>query len=60
MGSFAGSAGLTVFSGGFVAGNHAGLAYSDWPYMGGQLIPNDIWDDKLGWRNFFENIPTVQ
>jgi cytochrome c oxidase assembly protein subunit 15 len=28
------TAGVTAISGGFVAGNHAGLAYSDWPFMG--------------------------
>jgi len=56
----AGMAGVTVFSGGFVAGNHAGLAYNDWPYMGGRFVPSDVWDERLGWRNFTENIPTVQ
>jgi cytochrome c oxidase assembly protein subunit 15 len=29
-----GAAGLTAVSGGFVAGNKAGLAYNDWPFMG--------------------------
>lgn len=55
------TAGLTAASGGFVSGNHAGLAYNDWPFMGyPNFIPNDWWEDKLGWRNMFENIPTVQ
>ncbi|EKX49522.1 hypothetical protein GUITHDRAFT_104486 [Guillardia theta CCMP2712] len=53
-------AGLTAFSGGFVAGNHAGLAYNDWPLMGGRFIPKDLWEDRLGWRNFTEHIPAVQ
>jgi len=34
--------GLTAASGGFVSGNHAGLAYNDWPFMGyPNFIPND-------------------
>ena len=28
--------------------------------MGGEWIPNAIWDGALGWRNFFENAATVQ
>jgi len=56
----AGVVGVTAVSGGFVAGNHAGLAYNDWPLMGGRFIPADIWDSQLGVRNLFENIPTVQ
>eukprot|EP00040_Diaphanoeca_grandis_P015834 m.81271 g.81271 ORF g.81271 m.81271 type:complete len:470 (+) comp25402_c0_seq1:53-1462(+) len=56
--------GITVFSGAFVAGNLAGLAYSDWPLMGGKIIPDGI---KDGWnfysprfRNVFENAALVQ
>jgi len=53
---------LTVASGAFVAGNHAGLVYNEFPLMGGRLIPEDIIDPKLlpQWRNFFENSSLVQ
>ena len=55
------TAGVTAISGGFVAGNHAGLAYSDWPFMGyPNFVPADVWEPALGVRNLFENIATVQ
>ena len=51
---------LTVLSGGFVAGLKAGHAFNTFPLMAGQWIPPGyITLDPL-WRNFFENIPTVQ
>jgi heme a synthase len=52
--------GLTVLSGAFVAGNDAGHAYNDFPYMAGEIIPEQIWMDHLGLRNLFENTATVQ
>ena len=52
--------GVTVISGAFVAGNDAGRAYNDFPLMAGRWIPAEIWDSKLGVRNFFENTATVQ
>jgi heme a synthase len=52
--------GLTVISGAFVAGNDAGHAYNDFPYMAGRWIPEQIWMDGLGVRNLFENTATVQ
>jgi heme a synthase len=51
---------LTVTSGAFVAGNDAGYAYNDFPYMGGQWVPDDIWELSPGWKNIFENVATVQ
>lgn len=53
-------AGLTAFSGGFVAGNHAGLANNDWPWMNGVFIPTDLWEPSMGWKNLTENLSTVQ
>jgi cytochrome c oxidase assembly protein subunit 15 len=53
-------AGATFVSGAFVAGNDAGHAYNDWPLFAGRLVPAEIWDAALGWRNFFENTATVQ
>jgi heme A synthase len=54
--------GVTVASGAFVAGNHAGLIYNEWPLMGGRFIPQDIKDPTLvpAWRNFFEHSTLVQ
>ncbi|MEL0130443.1 MAG: COX15/CtaA family protein [Betaproteobacteria bacterium] len=51
---------LMVVSGGFVAGIRAGLAYNTWPLMGNSFIPPDIFILTPGWRNFFENMATVQ
>lgn len=56
----AGIVALTAASGAFVAGNDAGHAYNDWPLMAGQFVPEQIWDDKLGPANVFENTATVQ
>lgn len=56
--------GLTIFSGAFVAGNLAGLAYNDWPLMGGKFIPTEIcgawhmYTPRV--RNVFENVAMVQ
>jgi len=52
--------GFTFLSGAFVAGNDAGRAYNDWPFYAGNWFPKEIWDAKLGYRNFFENTGTVQ
>lgn len=57
---------LTVASGAFVAGNSAGNAYNDWPYMNGELIPwfDMVHDDYIGdgaiYRKLFENTAVVQ
>ena len=55
---------VTVTSGAFVAGNDAGNAYNDWPYMNGELVPwNDMIDDSIDgpiWRNIFETTAMVQ
>jgi cytochrome c oxidase assembly protein subunit 15 len=51
---------LTVLSGGFVAGLHAGLVYNTFPTMGGYWLPPDLWALSPGWRNLFENVATVQ
>ena len=51
---------LTILSGGFVAGNDAGLAYNSFPLMDGRFVPADIFRLEPWWRNFFENLPLVQ
>jgi len=50
----------TILSGGFVAGLKAGLAYNTFPLMNGKLIPDGLFVISPMWRNFFENITTVQ
>lgn len=52
--------GVTIVSGAFVAGNDAGLAYPEWPLMGGQFVPEYMWEIQPAWRNVFENMTTVQ
>ena len=51
---------LTVLSGGFVAGLKAGHAFNTFPLMAGEWLPPGYWVIEPGWRNLFENIPTVQ
>jgi cytochrome c oxidase assembly protein subunit 15 len=51
---------ITLVSGGFVAGTRAGHAYNTFPLMGGQWIPAGIVMLDPAYRNFFDNIATVQ
>jgi len=51
---------ITVLSGGFVAGTRAGFAFNTFPLMDGRLIPAGLLELSPLWRNFFENIVTVQ
>jgi cytochrome c oxidase assembly protein subunit 15 len=51
---------VTALSGGFVAGTHAGLAYNTFPTMAGQWIPDGLFTYEPLWRNFFENVTTIQ
>ena len=51
---------ITIMSGGFVAGTRAGFAFNTFPLMDGKLIPDGLFAVEPIWRNFFENIITVQ
>ncbi len=53
---------VTVLSGAFVAGLDAGLIYNTFPLMGGQVVPENVWDPKYkpAIRNCTENDVTVQ
>jgi cytochrome c oxidase assembly protein subunit 15 len=51
---------VTAIAGSFVAGNKAGLTYNTFPLMDGRLIPDGMFDIEPWWRNFFENVATVQ
>ncbi len=51
---------IMVLSGGFVAGIRAGLAYNTFPLMNGHFIPPEIFLLEPWYRNFFDNMTTVQ
>ena len=51
---------ITAISGGFVAGTRAGFAFNTFPLMNGRLVPDGLFELSPIWRNFFENIVTVQ
>ena len=51
-----------IYLGALVAGLRAGYAYNTWPLIDAALIPksDDLFFQMPPWRNFFENILTVQ
>lgn len=51
---------LQIYWGALVAGLHAGRVYNSWPLMDGKVIPEGLFALSPLWRNFFENIVTVQ
>lgn len=51
---------LQVLLGALVAGIDAGRSFTDWPLMGGQVIPPDPLSLTPVWSNFFENPGLVQ
>jgi cytochrome c oxidase assembly protein subunit 15 len=51
---------IMVLSGGFVAGIRAGLAYNTFPLMDGHVVPPEIFMLEPWYRNFFDNMATVQ
>ena len=51
---------LTVISGGFVAGLKAGKIYNTFPMMGDYWLPPGLMALEPAWRNFTENLTTVQ
>lgn len=51
---------LMILSGGLVAGIHAGKAYNTFPLMDGSFIPSALFVLEPWYRNFFDNITTVQ
>ena len=53
-------ASVTIVSGGFVAGLKAGKIYNTFPMMGDYWIPPGTLALEPWWRNFFDNMTTVQ
>lgn len=51
---------LQILLGALVAGIDAGRSYTDWPLMGGQIIPPNPLSIEPVWRNFLENPGLVQ
>jgi cytochrome c oxidase assembly protein subunit 15 len=51
---------ITVISGGFVAGLKAGKIYNTFPMMGDHWFPPGLMALEPVWRNFFDNMTTVQ
>ena len=52
--------GVTVLSGGFVAGLKAGTIYNSFPMMGAYWLPPGLTALDPFWRNLFDNMTTVQ
>ena len=50
---------VTILSGGFMAGSHAGQSFNTYPLMNGKIIPDDIFLTDLGLLNLFENTVTI-
>ena len=51
---------VTIISGGFVAGLKAGKIYNTFPMMGEYWVPPGTMALEPFWRNFFDNMTTVQ
>jgi len=51
---------IMSLTGALVAGTRAGFAYSTWPLMGTQFIPDGLYSMTPWWRSLFEDITTVQ
>ncbi len=51
---------VAIMSGGFVAGTDAGLIYNTFPLMGDTLLPKDLFVFDPWFKNFFENVVTIQ
>ena len=51
---------LQILIGALVAGIDAGRSYTDWPLMGGQILPPNPFMIEPLWKNFFENPALVQ
>ncbi len=51
---------LQILLGALVAGLDAGRGYTDWPLMGGQLVPDGMFNLTPWLTNFFENVALTQ
>ena len=46
---------ITIISGAFMAGSHAGKSFNTYPLMNGNIFPNDYFIEDFGLKNLFEN-----
>ena len=51
---------VTLVAGAFVAGTRAGYLDNTFPLMEGRFVPPDYWHLTPLWRNWFENLTSVQ
>jgi len=51
---------LMILSGALVAGTRAGFAWSTWPRMGPDFIPEGLYATSPAWLAAFEDITTIQ
>ncbi len=51
---------LMQVSGAMMAGTHAGFVFNTFPDMNGEIIPPMMGSLDPFWRNFFENVVTIQ
>ncbi len=51
---------VQLILGALTAGLDAALVNNDWPLMAGQIVPAGLLEQSPAWRNFFENLLTVQ
>jgi cytochrome c oxidase assembly protein subunit 15 len=51
---------VQIVLGALVAGTDAGMTYNTWPLMDGKLIPDRLWEEAPWWRNFYEDVTSVQ
>ncbi len=51
---------LTILSGAFVAGTRAGFTFNTFPLMAGRFYPEGMYVLEPLWKNWFENIATIQ
>jgi cytochrome c oxidase assembly protein subunit 15 len=51
---------LMALAGGLVAGTRAGFSFNTFPSMNGQIVPPGMFALEPWYRNFFDNVATVQ
>lgn len=51
---------VTVLAGAMVAGTDAGFAFNTFPLMDGRLVPPGLFELSPWYRNFLQNIATIQ
>jgi cytochrome c oxidase assembly protein subunit 15 len=49
---------VQIMFGAFLAGDHGGAAYQDWPTIGGQWIPDGAFGLAPFWSNFYQSYAT--